>query len=724
MKMKKLKILKFALVFLALLFVIFLILDAIFPLNLSALNKSQAKILYDTDGKIIRMQLANDGIWRFHTDDVPEILKQSALLFEDKYFYYHFGVNPLAMMRAAAYNLTHKNRIGASTISMQVARMMEPSERSYTNKIKEIFRALQLEWHFSKDEILNFYFNLAPYGGNIDGVRAAARFYFGRELNELSYAQMALLSTIPKNPNKNRLDKKSDINRLKNRVVKLLYKADIIDLSAFKRAQNEPFKNTRVKVPYNAPSYADVAFKNGLTKTNLDLEIQNDLLNILNNAMIKLREKNANNAAAVVIDNEKMSVVAFVGSHDERAKDGQNSALNMKRNVGSTLKPFIFSLALDSGLITPKTQLIDTEIFINEYVPRNFSGGFLGIVSAKDALNFSLNIPAVNLNLKLGDNSLYELLDRANLVNESKEFYGASIALGSSEMSLLNLAHLYSIYANGGVLRPLEFAGEFINAQDTNITLISPQSAYLTAKMMSEASRSYLKNVWRYAQDTPTIAFKTGTSYGSRDIYAIGLDKDYTIAVWIGNFNAQKTDKLTGLNDASKIIFDAFKLMAQKRNLHFLTSVDGIIKIPTCVDAFEFEQCKNLQIDEQISGVWLKDKCTSIRGEELDFMYKNGFLSKEELSSSPCLETLKSKKPLFASPYANETILSDSNITKVMLKCYAYLGDEIYLKVDDGEFKNAPSGSENIVSLGIGEHTLSCLDENSNLNEIQIKIRR
>ena len=722
--MKKFKFIKFLALFLALVVAIFLILDQIYPLNLDALKKDEAKILLDKNGEIINMKLSSDGIWRFHEQSFPNSLKQCVVLFEDRYFYYHFGVNFASIFRAFFHNLRSDNRIGASTITMQVARMLEPSDRSYKNKIKEIFRAFQLELHFSKDEILNLYLNLAPYGGNIEGAKAASFFYFGKELNELSYAQAALLSTIPKNPNKNRLDRVSNINALKNRVIKMLYKAKLIDLSAFKRAQAEPFKNVRIRAVVNAGDYANVAFKNQISKASLDLNLQKDMLKILKDAMFSLKAKNANNAAAVVIDNKKMSVVAFIGSHDERARDGKNSALNMKRNTGSTLKPFIYSLALDSGLITSNSQLIDTQIYLNEYVPKNFSNDFLGLVSAKDALNFSLNIPVINLDLKLKDNSLYELLEKVNLVDENKEFYGSSIVLGSAEMSLIDLAHLYTIYANGGVYRPLEFAGKNYKNEDKNITLISPQSAYLTAKMMSEASRSYLKNAWQYAQNTPKIAFKTGTSANSRDLYAIGVNENYTIAVWVGNFNAEKTDKLTGLNNVSKIVFDMFKITAQRQNLEFMSEPEGIEKVPTCLDAFSYETCKKTALDDRIVGVKLQDKCESLRGEELEFLIKNGFLNKDEVKNSPCAEVFKDKKPVFAYPYNGEEIVTDENVTQIMLKCYAFLGDEIYLKVDDLNFSKIENASEKRLDLTLGEHTLKCLDQNSNQSEITIKLRR
>ena len=658
-------------------FVAFLALDYAYPLDTKALKRENSLILFDKNGQIIALRPSSDEIWRFEAKDVPQTLKDSVILFEDKFFYYHIGVNPFAMIRAAAHNLTHSNRIGASTITMQVARMMKRDERTYANKFKEIFTALQLEWHYSKDEILDFYFNLAPYGGNIEGAAAAARFYFGKDLSELSIAECALLSTIPKNPNANRLDKKSNINALKNRAIKLLYKAGTIDQSAFTRAQREPFKNKRYDAVYKARHYAAQALKNGVTHSNLDLNLQILLENAIKNTAASLKSKDANNAAGIIIDNKNMSVAAYVGSHDWRAAQGQNDGVTMSR--------------------------------------------FFGIISATEALALSLNIPAVSLNTKLGENSLYELLSRVHLVSRPKEFYADSIALGSAEMSLLSLAHLYTIYANGGELKPLEVAGKTLPGYGR---LISPQSAYLTSKMLSSASRSYLGVAWQYAENTPQIAFKTGTSYGSRDIYTIGVNSDYTVAVWFGNFNGKKTQNLSGFSDASRTVFDVFKLLAQKQKLSFMSAPGGIESKKTCLDAFKFKECKDEEDDWLIEGVELKDVCESIRSEEVGFLLKNGAITQADIKDSPCYYKFKSYKPLVAMPTNNQILLSDENLTKVMLKCYAYIGDEIYLKIDENEWEKVKNASENTLNLTQGKHKLGCLDENSNLNEINIEIRR
>ncbi|WP_172199608.1 penicillin-binding protein 1C [Campylobacter sp. RM16188] len=721
MNKKLIKPLIYIAVFCAVCFALFLVLDYAYPLNKNALKRENSVIIFDKHGKIITMRPSKDEIWRFDAKNIPKVLKDSVLLFEDRYFYYHFGFNPFSMARAALHNLTHKNRIGASTITMQVARMMSPKERTYTNKIKEIFTAFQLEWHYTKDEILKFYFNLAPYGGNIEGVGAAARFYFNKNLEDLSIAQMTLLSTIPKNPNANRLDKKSNINSLKNRVVKLLYEAKVIDKSGFNRAKQEPFKNQRFSAPFEAKQYSQIALKSGISNSNLDLGFQKILNTNLKFTANSLIQKKAHNAAGIIIDNENMSVIAYVGSHDERALEGQNDGVLMSRNVGSTLKPFIFSLGLDEGIITPKMQMIDTEIFLGEYVPKNYDNEFLGLVSATEALALSLNIPSVNLNNKLGENSLYELLKRLNLVQKSKEFYGESIALGSAEMSLLNLAHLYTIYANEGRLKPLEVAGKII---DKDMQLISPQSAFLTAKMLSSASRAYLGMIWQYAKDTPQIAFKTGTSYGSRDIYAIGVNKNYTVAVWFGNFNGKKTDNLSGIHDASRAVFDIFKLLAQRENLSFINRPENIAYEPTCLDAFAFKECRNKQEDELIKGVLPKDKCKIIRSEEIAFLLKNNQISKDDLLNSPCYDEFKKFRPLIAAPFNNQILLSDDNATKVVLKCYAYIGDEIYYKLNQNEWQKSQNGMDNMLFLDFGKHKIGCLDENSNLSEVNIEIRR
>ncbi|CZE51463.1 penicillin-binding protein 1C [Campylobacter geochelonis] len=702
-------------------FVIFLILDSFYPLNLHMLEKQESKILKDKNEQIIAMQISDDEIWRFYvnSNQIPNMLKQSTIFFEDRYFYCHFGVNPASILRAFWHNLTSKNRVGASTITMQVARMMNPKERTYTNKIVEIFNAFQLEWHFSKDEILTMYFNLAPYGGNIEGVKAASFFYFHKDLPHLSIAQMALLSTIPKNPNQNRLDRHSNVNSLKNSLVGKLYQGGIIDKSSYKRAKEQKFSPKRYAYINQAQIYSDIAFKNGLKTSNLNLNLQNALLNFLKKEMKTLKNKKVENASAVMIDNQKMQVIAYISSHNQNAKNGQNDGVKSLKNVGSTLKPFIYSLALDNGLITPQKELIDTEIYLSEYIPKNYNKGFVGIISASDALGFSLNIPAVKLNNILAKDSLYELLKKAGLTPFEKEHYGESIALGGISLSLLDLAHLYTIYANGGALKPLEVAGDII---DKNVSLISPQSAYLTAQMLLNAPRAYLNSVWKNTLYKPKIMFKTGTSANAIDLYTIGISKKYTIAVWMGNFDGSKTDELSGGSSAAKVVFDMFEYLEKSEGVSEFNQPTGIEKRKICVDAYELKnECKNLQTDFLIDSVKLKNDCEFYRNEELFYLLESGYITQDEVKNSRCFYKFQEIKPLISN--LDKTIISLNGAnSRLGIKCTAILGDEIYIKFDDENFKKVKNAKTIFKSFDIGKHEVLCLDENSNLSTFEFEV--
>lgn len=713
------KIIFFAL-FCSGIFAIFLLFDRLYPLNLDMLNKPKSQILYDKNGKTISMKISSDGFWRFYTniDEIPPNLTQSVLFFEDQYYYYHPGVNPFSMFRAVFYNIIGQNRIGASTITMQVARMMNPKKRTYINKILEVFNAFQLEWHFSKDEILQMYFNIAPYGGNIEGVKAAAFFYFDKSLNELSSAEAALLSIIPKNPNKNRLDRSSDINQLKNRLIKQMYDEGTLDKSQYQRAKKEPFRNLRHNAPNKALHYSNLAFKNKIVNSNLDFELQTALENFLNKSIINLTPQNVNNASAVLIDNYKMQVVAYIGSHNVLAKNGQNDGVMSIKNVGSTLKPFIYAKALENGFITPRSKLVDTEIYLNNYTPQNFNENFIGITDASTALLLSLNIPAVKLNFMLKDDSLYELLNDANLTMKPKEYYGESITLGGISMSLLNLTHLYTIFAHQGELKPLEIAGEYI---DKNVKLLTPQSTYITANMLINAPRAYLNSVWKNTQNKPYIMFKTGTTASSRDLYTIALTPQYTLGIWMGNFDSQKTRNLSGGMSAAIVAFNMFDYIDKKIAQSHFVAPKGISKKEVCTDAFSFNECKDLEEDLTIDGVDLNRSCSFYRNEELFFMLKNGYLTTDDVKNSPCFDKLKDVKPVF-NEIDGKNFTSYGVNLRLMIKCTAIFGDQIYINIDDTGYKQMENSKSFFHEFYEGFHSVKCLDEQSNQNTANFNV--
>ena len=726
--MKRLqKVFKITLIFIVFLVIFFVggffILNIIYPLDTSKIfYQSQSKLVYDKDGNVVFMALNDDDFWIFKSDYVPKILKDSVIAFEDKYFYYHFGINPFSMIRASLYNLTHKNRIGASTLSMQVARMLEPKERNYKSKFIEVFRALQLELNYSKDEILNIYFNIAPYGGNIYGVRAASYFYFQKDLKDLSIAQMAILATIPKNPNQNKPYKQKDLNKVKKRVLNELYKNGTIDESKYKRALEERLVSIKADSIKKAYHYSNLAIKNGASKTNLDLALQEHISQRAKVLSKELAVYDANNISVIVVDNDKMSVIAYLGSHDLKAKNGYVDGVLAKHSTGSSLKPFIYAKAFDMGLITPKQKLIDTNIYLSGYSPRNYYNEFIGRVGADDSLNFSLNTTAVFLNNKLGLNSLYEMLKSVDLVDEKKEYYGDAIALGGAELSVLDLAHIYTAFANDGKVLPLEFAGNVI---DKKMELFSPQAAYLTTRILEDGLRSYLNAFWQNAENTPEIAFKTGTSAKAKDLYAVGYNKDYTVVVWIGNFNGMQTKDLTGAKSSLKLVFEIFKYLDKTKKLNAFKIPLKIIQKEICIDEFLYENCKNYVKDYVIDGVDLVDKCGLLNHEQINYLLLNGFATLDEIKKSPCVDFLKLQKPLLASPSngADFILNLDEKTSKIMIKCLSFLDENVYIKIDENDYFKIKSNDEFVFEFDKGFHTIKCLDENSNLSSVEFEVR-
>lgn len=701
---------------------LFFALNYIFPLDTTKISMENSLIIYDKNNKILSMKTSTDGFWVYDSQEFPQILKQSVILFEDRYFYYHFGFNIFSIFRSLYHNIFNDNRVGASTISMQIARMMEPKNRSYFNKIIEIFRAVQLELKFSKDEILNIYLNIAPYGSNIYGAKAAAFFYFNKSLQDLSISEMALLSTIPKNPNKNRLDKKSNIFVFKNRVLTKLYNSKIIDISQLKRAMKENVANHRFNSIQRAYHFSNIAFKNKIIYTKLDLDLQDYIENQANNLMSRLSAKKANNLSAVVIDNVNMEVVAYVGSHNLRSKNGFNDGVMAKKSVGSILKPFIYAKAIDSGLITPKQKLVDTNVFFGTYSPKNFFNDFLGKITASEALNFSINTLAVFLNNKLGNDSLYELLKKAELISQTKDYYGQSIALGSVDISLLDLAHLYTAFANGGEILPLKVGGLKI---DKHVRLFSKQASYIVSKILTDGLRSYLNSFWQNTLDTPMISFKTGTSAEFKDLYAVGYNKNYTVAIWIGNFDSSPTQNLSGSQTSLKLLFEVFKFLSQREKMSFFQMPDNLEIQNICVDEFLYDKCKNFADDLVIKNLKLSDKCDFLTNEQINYLVLNNYVGIDEFLKSPCIDRIKSQKPIIASPPDGVNFLLnwDENSTKIMIKCLSFLGDEIFVKIDDNDYFKMQSNQEIIVELNKGFHEFRCLDKNSNLTKSTIVIK-
>lgn len=538
------------------------------PVPKNGLFRPSSTLVFDRDGQLLRAFTATDGSWRIRTsyDQISPVLKKFLIAYEDQAYYWHPGVNPLAIVRAYRQNKESGKIVsGGSTITMQIARMMEPKSRTWFHKLIEIGRAVQLEQRYSKRRLLEIYFNIAPYGGNIEGVAAASWLYFGKEPTRLSYGEAALLAALPNSPSRLRPDLYPErARRARDKVLKIVYQKGIISKREYEEALAEAVPCARQNLPFLAPQFCQEM----LTKypdqpriyTNLKLRIQQLAETLTKDYLKSLAVQGITNGAVVVIDNKSKELLAAVGSADffDAAAQGQVNGYRAPRSPGSALKPFVYGLGFENGVITPQHYLEDVPIdFSSGYAPENFDKKFNGAVSAKEALGRSLNIPAINVLLMLGqENGLYSLLRRVNLSTVAEDdHYGLTIALGGCETTLIELTALYSALANGGVYRFPRLVKD--QAENIPIRLFSPGAAYLVTEILAEIRRPDLPTCWEFTS-LPKIAWKTGTSYGYRDAWSIGYNPRYTIGVWIGNFSGEGRPGLIGAEVAAPLLFDLF----------------------------------------------------------------------------------------------------------------------------------------------------------------------
>ena len=708
------------------LLLLFRLTDILFPLDKDRLTKPHSISIYDRNHHLLRLKLSSDGFWRFQakTDEIPKRLKQSVIVFEDKYFYHHFGVNPFSILRALFHNLTHKHIIGASTLTMQVSRMMYQRERTLSNKLIEIFNALQLEYHYSKDEILRYYFNLAPYGGNIEGVKSAAMFYFQKPLRELSISQIALLTAIPKNPNANRPTKQKNLSLYRDKILVKLLKHRVITKEQYTRAKSESIAVKLLHTPFHAPHFTNQIKSNAQEiNTTLDLSLQRFTLSRLRQQIKHLEAYDVHNSAAIIIENMTMQILAYVGSSDffNTHNQGQNNGITMIRTPGSTLKPFIYARAFDSGFITPNQQLYDTDLFLQGYAPKNFNKHFTGRISAKEALQYSLNIPAVSLNHLLKEKSLYELLKLANIrsIDHPKAYYGDAIALGGCGISLMDLSLLYTALANGGLKKNASYT--FETKQTKKIRLFSKESTYLVSDILADATRTTLSNYWESTQNMPKVAFKTGTSASAKDLLTIGYTPKYTVGVWFGNFDGHKTKDLTGLKSASQVVLDIFEHLNQQKRLLWFRKPKKIITQKRCVDAIIQKECQTKIYDQLIKGITPSLPCELIRPEIIAFLIKSRQItSLDELQTNRCYPTWKAYNPIITTPANKATItqnhLLPKELNKLKFNCYSFEQNQtIYWLIDTQKQIKTTSGKPLYLYLPEGKHEIGCLDQSAKL---------
>nr|WP_269106909.1 penicillin-binding protein 1C [Massilia sp. TS11] len=522
----------------------------------------QSTAVYARDGSLLRLALASDGQYRLWVplDQIDPRLAQAVQLYEDRWFFWHPGVNPVALARAAFATASGGARQGASTLSMQLARRLYriPSQ-SVGGKLRQIGAALWLEARYSKRAILEAYLNLAPYGGNIEGVGAASLVYFHKRPSQLTLTESLSLAVMPQNPRKRgglRTPGSSSPEVLAARA--RLWQRWLErhpDAARYRHEVLAPSPMfTRAQLPSGAAHFSERVLREaapGEVWSTLDPRLQATLERSLAQYLERGRAQGIRNAALLLLDREQGEVRALVGSadHDDASIDGQVNGVEAKRSPGSTLKPFIYGLALDQGLIHPLSVLKDAPTAFGPFSPENFDGRFVGPISAQEALVRSRNVPAVGLASRLTRPSLYQFLQQAGVSRlASEQHYGLALALGGGELTMEELGRLYLMLGHGGQSLSLRYVRG--PAPAPGARWLSPEAAFITLQMLKTNPRPDTGE-----PAAPAVAWKTGTSWGFRDAWTAGVFGPYVLLVWIGNFDGSGNPAFVGIQTAAPLFF-------------------------------------------------------------------------------------------------------------------------------------------------------------------------
>ena len=569
----------------------FFALDLIYPFPKHTLHPPVASVIKDRDGKVLRMFLPSDGARRMHADfdKISPVLKKTLLASEDQWFGYHPGINPISIIRAAIMNVAAGRVVsGASTIPMQIARMAEPKKRTLRAKSIEAFRALQLKLHHSNDELLEIYLNMLPYGGNIVGVGAASHFYFGHGPETLSLGESALLTTIPRGPVfYDPLRNPQQAREGRNRVMRQLAAKNAFPKDEIKRNMKLPLPDSIRAIPLEAPHFSRMVLQRigqvPEIQTTLDSTLQKAAQTKVKNHVSRLRNDDIDNASCEIIHIPTREIRALVGSADF-FENGFGGAINLaekKRSPGSTLKPFIYALAFEQGKLVPDSFVYDIPVDYAGYSPQNYDHMYHGQVTVRQALAKSLNIPAVNALAETGVAEFTDLLKKGGIstLDRGAMGYGLPLALGGCEIKLTELTNLYASLADGGKFKPFSVTGgeDIVSTQ-----LFSPQTSWLVLEMLSSVTRPEMNETWMLTRDMPEAAWKTGTSFGHRDAWAVGVSGDYAIGVWVGNPDGRPRKGISGAVHAGPLLFDLLRLTAPGGKLPAPPEGSGISEVEVC----------------------------------------------------------------------------------------------------------------------------------------------
>ncbi len=603
-------------------FLLFIVLDVALPFKVAP---SYSTLVVAADGTILHAFLNDNDKWRLYTepDEITPLLRQTILQKEDRYFYFHPGFNPIALGRAFVKNtVTGRRSSGASTITMQVVRLLEPRKRTYVSKGIELFRAMQLEMHYSKDEILQLYLNLIPYGSNIEGMKSASLLYFGKLPQLLSLAEITTLTIIPNRPSSLRLGRKNAfIVQERNKWLKRFEQAELFDKQVIADAINEPLNAYRREAPKSVPHLA-FRLKNEqkntpIIRTAILPTRQAQVEQMTRNYVNRLQSMNIHNAAVIVVNNETMQVETYVGSADfnNPYDGGQVDGIKAVRSPGSTLKPLLYAIAFDKGMITPKSAVNDVPTNFGGFEPENFDRRFNGKVSIEFALANSLNIPAVKVLKEMTLGVLIDYLKKADFqtVKKQSKDLGLSMILGGCGVTLEELTRLFTAFANDGKVHGLNYSKEAKKSKGE--VLISPESAYLITNILTQITRPDLPNNFDNTYHLPRIAWKTGTSYGKKDAWSIGYNRRFTVGVWVGNFSGMGVPELNGTNIATPLLFDVFNAIDYNSPTGWFKPAADITRRKVCAESGDLtaEFCTHQVLDYAIMGISPTRRCQHLK---------------------------------------------------------------------------------------------------------------
>ncbi len=540
--------------------------DLLFPPDLSRLEDSSQLVLA-SDGSVLRGFTTESGFWRLPADPdaVAPVYLEMLLAWEDQRFRGHPGVDPLAAGRAFGQLIRHGRIVsGASTITMQTARLLEPKERTLGAKLHQMWRAVQLERRFDKDEILTQYLTLAPYGGNLEGIRAASLAWFGKEPRHLAPSEAALLVALPQSPESLRPDRYPERARAaRDKVLAVMEERGVLSADTVAEARQDPIPSLRRPMPFDAPHFAwrMTASHPGarVIRSTIDGELQRALEHLVLAEQDMLDD--GASLAIMVVENEIRRVLAYLGSSDffDDSRHGQIDMIQAVRSPGSTLKPFIYGMAFDDLMIHPETVVADMPTRYGNYTPENFLKVYRGEVTIREALQHSLNIPAVTVLQRVGprrvDARLRGVGTRLEYGGEGEP--GLPLALGGLGTTLQDLVALYTGLANGGVVVPLAFTPDETDRPGP-VALMGEAAAWYVTRILEDAPPpgDYVES--RATRERRRIAFKTGTSYGYRDAWAIGYDARYTVGVWVGRPDGTPSPDRFGRATAAPVLFKVF----------------------------------------------------------------------------------------------------------------------------------------------------------------------